>query len=293
MKLQIPCLLLFGLALAGCSGRRGPIDPSLSVFIPPDTVALVGVRMDQLRATPIYRKLEGRKSLPRFDEFRTDSGFDPGRDVRELLLAADGENTLAIAHGVFEAKPPGGLPTTGYRGYTLLAKDSRAVIVFLDRSTALGGAPEMVRAAIDQYKSGARRAPPDLLARAQSVSGDAQIWAVVSGWKGLGRDRLSEMGNAGNLDRVLRSLHAASLTVDLRSGMHAAATGECPSELEARTLAEQLGGLAGAARIGVRAGQTELLRALDGIRVAQEGRSVKLHIDIAPDLTDKLLDKIR
>ena len=292
MKLQIACLLILCLLLAGCSGTgRGPVDPSLTIFIPRDTVALVGVRMDQLRATPIYRKLVEGHRLPRFDDFRTESGFDPGNDVRELLLAADGENTLAIARGAFGTKPPSGLLSTDYKGYTLYAKDSREMLVFLDKTTVLGGSATTVRAAIDQYKNGIRSAPPDLMARAQAIAGEAQIWAVIAGWRGFGRDTLREMGNAGNLDRVLRSVDAASLTVDLRSGMHAAAVGDCRTESEARTLSEQLRGLAGAARIGIPAGRPELLRALDGIQVRQDGRTIKLNIDITQDLVVKLLDK--
>src|ERR1017187_9137606 len=76
--------------LAGCGGsltRNGPIDPALAVFIPPDTVALAGVRMDRLRATPIYRKLAERNRLAPFDQFRMESGFDPSRVLHEILLA--------------------------------------------------------------------------------------------------------------------------------------------------------------------------------------------------------------
>src|SRR5580692_9626204 len=82
-------LIVTSAMLAGCGGslaRRGPIDPALTVFVGPDTVALAGVRMDQLRAAPIYRKLGEANRLPRFDQFRTDSGFDPSRDIHELLL---------------------------------------------------------------------------------------------------------------------------------------------------------------------------------------------------------------
>src|ERR1035438_6683019 len=184
--------------LAGCGGsltRNGPIDPALAVFIPPDTVALAGVRMDRLRATPIYRKLAERNRLPRFDQFRTESGFDPSRDLHEILLAGDGKNVLAIAHGAFPPKPPGNLKASEYKGYTLYAKDRWEAIALIDKTIALGGQTPSVRAAIDQYRRGGRGAPRDLMARPQALPADAQIWAVVAGWRGATPDQLREMGN--------------------------------------------------------------------------------------------------
>jgi len=292
-------LFVFGfllVTLAGCSGsltRHGPIDPTLAAFIPPDTVVLAGVRMDQLRATPLYGKLAQENRLPRFDEFRTESGFDPSRDIHDLLLASDGKNMLAIAHGMFAARPAESLKAGDYKGYTLYAKDQRGVIAFLDKATALGGPAASVRAAIDQFKSGGRGAPRDLMARADTLPAGAQIWAVVAGWRGATPDQLRAMGNLGNMDRMLRSVEGANLTVDFRSGVHAAATGDCHTEPDAKTLADSLRGLTALARMAASRGasesQQDLLRALDAIQVKQQGPVVQLNIDLAEDAAEKLV----
>jgi hypothetical protein len=289
-----PALLC--LVLAGCGGsltRNGPVDPALAVFIPPDAVTLAGIRMDQIRTTPIYRKLAERNRLPRFDQFRTESGFDPSKDVNELLLASDGKKLLAIAHGAFAAKPRDGLNTSEYKGYTLYAKYESEAIAFIGKNIVLGGQTASVHAAIDEYKSGGRGAPRNLMARAHALPADAQIWAVVEGWRGVTPDQLREMGNLGNLDRMLRSVEGANLTVDLRTGAHAAITGDCATEADAKTLADSLRGLASLARLGAPRGtpgnQPDLLRALDGIQVKQEGRVVQVNVDIAEDLAEKLV----
>jgi len=293
---RAPLPILFCLLLAGCSGtliRRGPLDPALAAFIPPDTVALAGVRTDLLRETPIYRKLAAQNRLPRFDEFRTDSGFDPASDMRELLLASDGKQVVAIGRGDFKTKPSGSLKNTPYKGYPLYTRDDREVIAFPDEHTVLGGSPVVVRAAIDQWSSHLHGAPPDLIARARALPSDAQIWAVIAGWKGLPPDALRGMGNAGNFDRVLRQVEGANLNIDLRAGVHAAAIGDCRTEADAQTLSESLRGLAGLARLGVPRNQPDLLRVFDGIQVKQEGRVVKVTIDISQDLADQLADKAR
>ena len=281
----VAVLIAISMMLAGCGGsltRPAPIEPDSAAFIPPDTVALAGVRLDQIRATPIYRKLAEEKRLPRFDQFHSD-------DIRRVLLASDGKNVLAIAQGTFTAKPPGNLTASEYQGYTLYAADGREAIAFIGKSIALGGPPAAVRAAIDQYKSHGHGAPRDLTARAEAVPSDAQIWAVVVGWRGLAPEQLRELGNLGNLDRVLRLVEGATLTVDLREGMHAAFIGDSRTEADAKTLADSLRGLAALARMGVPRKQPDLLRAFDGIQIKQEGRVVQVNADIAEDLAEKLV----
>jgi len=280
--------ILFCLILAGCGSRHGPTDPSLTVFIPPDTVALAGANLEQIRATPLYRRLAERNRLPRFDEFRTESGFDPRLDIHSLLLASNGKDMLAIAHGVFAAKPEGNLQTSEYKGYTLYAKDQSEAIAFIDKNIVLGGRTVSIRTAIDQYKSGGSGAPRDLMARAQALPADAQIWAVVAAWRGMEPGQLREMGNLANLDRVMRLVEGASLTVNLRAGVHAAFTGDSRTETDAKTLADSLRGLAALARMGVPRNQPDLLRVLDGIQVKQAGRVVNVTVDIAEDVAERL-----
>ena len=270
--------------LAGCGGsltRRGPLDPALSAFISADAVALAGVNMDSVRATPLYRKLAAQKRWPRFDEFQAE-------DVHEMLVASNGKNVLAAARGDFKGKRPSELPTLPYKGYTIFIRDERAAVAFLDDHTAVGGPPATVRAAIDQWSKHADAAPRDLVARTEALPADAQIWAVASGWKGADAGTLRDMGNAANLDRLLRSVEGANLTIDLRTGVHAAATGDCRNETDAKTLSESLRGLAGIARMGVPKKRPELMRVFDGIKVAQEGPVVNVNVDIPEDLAEQL-----
>jgi hypothetical protein len=265
--------LLLCLALAGCRGR---VESAWTAFVPPDAMALAGIRLSQLRATPVYRKLAGQHRLPRFDEFRSDTGIDPERDIRELVLAYDGRNALWIARGAFQMKP-------GPR--------QNSTIVIIDYDTALAGPAPVVRAAIARYKSGGG-APRSLLARVEALPGDPQIWAVTSGWTGLRPETLRQMGNAANLDRVLRSTEGTTLTADLRTGLHAAVTAECRTEPDAGNLAAELRGLLGLAR-GVPRNRPDLRRAFDGVQVTQQGRTVKVIVDIPQDLVERLLDGAR
>lgn len=162
-------LVVLCLTLTACQSLipHPSVDPELAVFIPPDTQALAGIRFDQLTATPLYRKLAAENALPALHQFRAESGFDPARDLREVLLASDGKNVLAIARGAFPVKLPVGTPSSPYKGYTLFGEDD--VVAFIDKGRALAGPAALVRAALDRYQSGHRSAPPDLLARAEAL----------------------------------------------------------------------------------------------------------------------------
>jgi hypothetical protein len=258
-RLQFAAVLLC-LMLGGCGSltRHGPLDPALSVFIPPDTVALAGVNLDRLRATPLYGKLAVRNRLPAFDAF--------GADAHDVMLASDGKHLLAMARGGFPEQK---------------ASETEG-ITFIGHDIALFGEVAAVRAAIDQSKRGGRGAPRDLMARAQALPADTQIWAVVAGWRGATPDQLRAMGNWGNLDRVFRMAEGASLTVDLRTRVHAAFLGDCRTEADAKNLADSLRGLAALAPMGAP-------HSVPGIQVAQEGRVVRVNIDLAEDLAEKLV----
>lgn len=284
-RVLIPLACLF---LTACRGASR-VDSVLEPFIPPDTVALADIHMDLLRAAPLYRKLAESGRLPRLDEFRAAAGFDPERDVTELLLANDGKNSLVIASGTFPNEP--GQPRVAvYRGYPLYGRNPGGVFTFIGGRIALAGPAPLVRAAIDQFKSGHDGAPAALLDRLRALPGDSQIRAVASGWSGFPPDAAREMGNAQNLNRVLQSVAAASLTASFQAGMHVAATADCRSEPEAAKLADNLRGLAGLVRLTVPEKQPDLRRVFDAIQVQADGRSVRLSLDIPEDLAERLAD---
>jgi len=260
--------MLVAVLFGGCSGnltRHGPVDPALAVYIPPDTVALAGVRVDRLRETPLYRKLDARKKLPPLDDIHI-------QDVQSILLASDAKNVLAVLRGSFGANPSG--------------------VTLVDSHTALAGPPAMVQAAILQAKSGRQPAPHELVARASAIPAGSQIWAVAEGWPGLDPETLRYMGNAANVDRILRSVKGATLAIDLSNGIHAVFTGDCQTEAAAGSLADSLRGLTALARVGLTHNQPALARVFDGIQIRQDARVVRLDVDVSQDLADKLADRI-
>ena len=105
------------------------------------TVALAGIDLDRLRASPLYAKLP-----PAAQAF-----LEPFRDAHHVLIASTGAELLTIARGVVP-------------GATQLAPD-----------LALYGAPDLIAAAV------AAHAPASILAPAESVAAGHPIWIAVRG----------------------------------------------------------------------------------------------------------------
>jgi hypothetical protein len=183
---SIGTLVLFAgaFAAAGChsapSVARIGIDPAMASCIPPDSVLVAGLNLDQLRASPFYAQAPATIGA-------LASAY---ADVSSALAAYNGKDVLVVARGRFHAPPAG------------------AVIVA--PGLALYGSAQQTAAASAQYKTGHGGAP-DLLAQGEAVAHGAQVWIAARG-----NAPLPLTGNAANMMRILRK--ARFLTLTARTG---------------------------------------------------------------------------
>ncbi|MDP2999512.1 MAG: hypothetical protein Q8N47_18630, partial [Bryobacterales bacterium] len=158
------------LILAVAAVPMAAVDPALMKLVPPDATVVAGVNVEQARITPFGQFV--LKQMPLDDEgFRKmmeATGFDPRRDLREILVASKGGQPsrhiqgIVMATGSFDparilaAAKVAGVTATDYAGVEILSsKESpNGGFAFLDRSLAIAGETEQVKAAIDRYKKG-------------------------------------------------------------------------------------------------------------------------------------------
>src|ERR1700681_827461 len=83
-------------------------DPSLLSLVMPDAKVIAGARVDQAKTSPfgMYVLTHLQLDDPDFQKFVAVTGFDPRRDVRELLVASnsaqyDPSHWLVLAKGTF------------------------------------------------------------------------------------------------------------------------------------------------------------------------------------------------
>lgn len=177
--------LLAPAALAG-------VDPALLALVPADAKLLVGVQVSQTQASPFGQYLLSQDLLSQLDrgtnQILTAAGFDPRRDLREILAASgDGLSGLLLGRGAFQpakiskAAITAGASSVKYRGIELLtlsgAGKSKMTgsMAFLDESTLAAGDTDAVKAAIDRHAAAAVFAGP-LADRARQISAVNDAW---------------------------------------------------------------------------------------------------------------------
>src|SRR5215831_7228264 len=102
-------LAVLGIAfLTACSRPTGAnLDPSLTLLIPPDTTALVCVRLDLLKTAPVYQKYLANRDIPQIDAFAKTTGVDVKRNLWELPFVSNGTRNMMLGRGMFsdESEP--------------------------------------------------------------------------------------------------------------------------------------------------------------------------------------------
>lgn len=160
MKAQILTTATF---LTVLTGALPAADSMLLNLVPPDSKVLAGVNVQQAKGT-----LFGQYVLNQIQSGNTDmqqlialTGFDPTRDVNEVLVASTGapDSGLALARGTFDtAKITAAASLKGavselYNGVTILEDPKQTHgVAFLDSTMAVGGDVASVKGAIDRQK---------------------------------------------------------------------------------------------------------------------------------------------
>jgi hypothetical protein len=185
---------LTGLALllASTTVATGAVDPGLLEMAPPDTRVLIGMQVQTSLSSAF-----GQYALSRMGgngavllQFAATTGFDPRRDLREVLLASSGRGTLAdgviLARGTFQIDKFTALAglihaqIADYHGIPLMtpADKGARTLAFLDSSTlAVGGEPAL-KGVIDRRAQRFLFSGP-LADKAQASSTNGDAWFVT------------------------------------------------------------------------------------------------------------------
>lgn len=283
------------LMLLGCKGsdEGALVDPALSTLVPADTTMLVGIRVEDLLKTQIYKKYFAERSMAPVDEFAKEMGLDPRKDLWEVLLITNGKDSVVLGRGKFsnEAEPriqremEGG-KRFSYRGFTLIGNDETAVML-MGPSLAGVGATEGLKRIVDTRDK--TNGPPAILAeRMKEIPREAGFWSVYAGSPIDLPANAS--ANMGNLVKILNSIQSGSFYADVRTNISAKATGIVETDQGAKELHDSLRGLLGLGRLMGAKDDVRLQRLFDGIRVTQDGKNVNLYIDESEDAIGTLMD---
>ena len=175
------------------------VDADLLRYAGPDTKEIAGVYVDRAAASPLgvfLQSMAGPENRD-FTNLIIATGFDPRRDLREIVVASAGQaqgrkSGLIAARGTFNGAQLGALAVLSggkkesYNGVDIYFSGGRhggAWFAFPEPSIALFGDETMLRAAIDR-RSKTTEMDARLLAKTQTASSQ-DVWFAAIGQTGV------------------------------------------------------------------------------------------------------------
>ncbi len=287
--------LVFLAAGMGCGVQNASevsIDPALAKLVPPDATVLAGIDVKKLKVTPYYSSRSYELNIPLLDSVSREFGFDPRRDISDVLISWNGKNLIVAAKGRFakdgiEQRLREGGQQTRYKQQLLLGSSGSA-ITFLNSEVALAGKMHAVKSVIDIQKAGTGQVAEEFASAVLHISKRDQLWLVSR--SGL---PFADMPVHSDIASILSnfagyvSWTSARIAVD--TGMHFEAQVECVSSAGSKRVDDALRAGLGLARLTTKESATDLLRLYNSMQVRRDKEAVYVHADLPSDLIDQLL----
>ncbi|MCU1237175.1 MAG: hypothetical protein JWP63_5142 [Candidatus Solibacter sp.] len=297
MKAQ---LLTATLLTASFSGAMSAADPQLLNLVMPDAKVLAGVNVEQAKGTQfgqfILNQLQTHDSD--MQKLVTLTGFDPRRDVRELLVASDGTPQtkvgLALATGNFDVAKISalgalhGVVTEQYNGVTILEdpKSQEHGIAFLNSTIVVAGDIASVKGAIDRQKT-PQPLPASVIVKVNQWSNSQDAWGVAT-VPPASLVPPAKAGNANPMAGAFQNVQQAAGGV--KFGAQVVFTGEatCDTAQNASTLGDVIKLLINIAQMQTGADPTAAAL-VKSVTVTASGNVVKISANLPEDVFQTLL----
>ena len=308
---NLRCLAV-ALALPICTWAA---DPALLRLVMPDAKVIAGIQVDQTKNSLFGQYVLSHMQVDDggFKNFIAQTGFDPRRDVSEILIASNWESNsqagrwLVMARGTFDpgkvarAAQSNGITSSNFQGVEILTYSGHAKqevengIAFFDGANAVMGDLASVQAAIQRRQSGAPTSN-QLMAKVRDVSSKNDFWFVtlvpVSEFAGAMPDPNLSGAMKGNL---LAAINEASGGIRFGSTISISAEAITRSEKDAQALVDVVKFVAGMVQLNRQnnpaAGQVATL--LDTLDCKTAGNVTSISLTIPEQQLEQMIDMMR
>lgn len=228
------------------------------------------------------------------------TGFDPRRDLREIVFAARGSGAPGSKDGLFAARgafnvakiiaaanSEGGQSLV-YQGFNVVAGrngDTDGWIAFLDSTLAVGGSQDEVKAAIARRTTGAVNATFTTLGRTYDA------WMYTVDPSALSRTVPAGKANSAELFQAVQSAQGG-----IKLGNTVVVSGEAiaRSDKDATALHDVIKFVAGMIQLkSTEANATEVASLLDSMKLSTSGTKVNLTLTIPQSQLEQFLERSR
>jgi len=298
MKAQILTVTL----LTAFSGSLSAADPQLLNLVMPDAKVLAGVNVQQAKGTQFGQWVLNQMQTQdaQLQQLVTLTGFDPRRDVNELLVASDGtpgsKTGLALAKGTFNvamitaAATLAGVVTEAYGGFTILEdpKKQMAGMAFLDGTTVVAGDIASVKGAIDRVKT-PQPLPAAVTVKVNQWSASQDAWGITT----VPPASLAPAGKAGAannpIQNVGQNVQAAAGGVKFGALVVFSGEAQCDTAQNATTLGDMVKLLINLAQMqtGQNANAAALIKS---VTVTASGNVVTISASLPEDVFQTMLN---
>jgi len=288
-------------------GAFAAVDSSLLSLVPPDAKIISGIQVEQSKASRFGQYVLGQMSLDDagIKKFIADTGFDPRRDLSEIVLATTGadktQQVLVIGRGVFNpariatTATTSGATVASYNGVQIISDKNHNAdysVGFFDAGTAVMGNTESVKAAIDRRGAGAKL-DAATLNKAHALAAVNDAWfistvPVTDFFSGKIGDPNMSQAMGGNLLQAVKS--ASGGVKFTAAGVTIAGEALTRSDQDATALADVIRFIAGLVQQSKtddpRAQQAATL--LNSLQLTTQASTLKISLSIPQEMVEKL-----
>lgn len=294
-----PCIVAVLVAVSLLARGVSAADPGLLELAMPDAKVLMGIDVRHILASPVGEMVKAQlgSQTPDMAKLMEWGGFDPFRDLDEILIASPGGqknrpalvavrgsfNPVALTRQLKEA----GTVLDVINGIEILAgpKPNRDTPVhgmaFLDASTVVAGDLASLRQAIHNRGAGVQ-INPEMRDEVEAISAQYELWLIAEAPSDALAGKLPS-GDASQMPQLksFQSIRRFSGGLRFSPDMEIAAEMLARSQKDAEELASAIRLLAGLfqanqAKEGSRAGPN----LLDTLQITVEGSALRLSLTI-------------
>lgn len=289
------------------AGLLSAADPQLMNLLMPNAKVVAGVNVEQARNSPFGQFLIARvqNGDPGLAKLTAATGFDPRRDLSEVLMATlgqPGQQGLVLARGTFNssqilsAATAAGHTVEAYNGVNILTgKDETLThaLAFLGDSVAIAGDLDSVKTAIDRRANNSSSIDPALAAIIQQLSGAQDAWSVsMVPIAALANENVPNTNLNGMLNSdVLKAIQQTSGGIKFGAIIQISAQAVANSSQNATALADVIHFLGNMVQLNAPAASAAAITSLvQGLSVQTDGNTVKLALAIPEQQLESLVN---
>lgn len=283
-------------------------DPAMLRMLPADSAFLAGIRTDQVRTSRFGQFLldQLKTEEANMNQFISATGFDPRRDLTELVVASANAHgmgaTVVVARGKFDLAKiqafagKSGTQTIAYQGFALMAghgaDSSHGVLAVLDNNTAVAGELEAVKSAIDRHKAGGPGAlDPKTSNRIMELSSKYDAWMMSASLARLADDVSNPQLGGVMAGDLMKSMESVIGGVRFGANIELMTEATMRSEKDASALVDVVKFLAGMLQLNSQndTRATEMAKLLDKMELKASGTQFRLLLAIPEDVVEGLV----